>query len=299
MKRDADWAFDAYEAVRDRLPAASTPGAAAAIPDIGAVAERFDAFLLDAYGVLNVGDTALPNAVARVRALQAAGKRVLVLTNGATYPADQSLAKYRGWGFDFTPEDIVSSREALSSALPGYPAGRWGVMARRSSRAEELPVDMTLLSDDAPTYAAVDGFILLGAGEWTDARQELLTASLRHRPRPVLVGNPDIVSPNERGLALEPGWFAHELARRTGARPEFFGKPFANVFDLARARLGPNVDRRRVAMVGDTLHTDILGGAAQGLATILVHQHGLFAGRDIAAYIARSGIGPDFVAAVT
>jgi hypothetical protein len=48
MKRDADWAFDAYEAVRDRLPAASTPGAAAAIPDIGAVAERFDAFLLDA-----------------------------------------------------------------------------------------------------------------------------------------------------------------------------------------------------------------------------------------------------------
>ncbi len=34
----------------------------------------------------------------------------------------------------------------------------------------------------------------------------------------------------------------------------------------------------RVVIVGDTLHSDILGGAAQGWKTVLVTDHGLFAG---------------------
>ena len=46
-------------------------------------------------------------------------------------------------------------------------------------------------------------------------------------------------------------------------------------------------------MIGDTLHTDVLGGQAAGLATILVTEHGLFAGHDTAPYIAQSGIVPD------
>ncbi len=275
MIRDADWAFAAYEAARRRLPEAAFPATSVAIPDIGAVADRFDAFLLDAYGVLNVGDTALPNAVARVAELQKAGKRALVLTNGATYPARDALAKYRRWGFDLAPEDVVSSRDALAALLPG---------------------EVALLGDDPGVYRAAGGFILLSAGEWTDARQDLLAAALAERMRPVLVGNPDIVSPNERGFALEPGHYAHDLAERVGAAPVFFGKPFGAVFEIALARLSPGA---RVAMVGDTLHTDVLGGRAAGVATILVASHGLFARRDVAPYVARSGIVPDYVAEIT
>ncbi len=295
MIRDADWAFAAYEAARRRLPEAAFTAESVAIPDIGAVADRFDAFLLDAYGVLNVGDTALPNAVARVAELQKAGKRALVLTNGATYPARDALAKYRRWGFDLAPEDVVSSRDALAALLPGV-AGFWGVMARGASHADELPGEVTLLGDDPGVYRAAGGFILLSTGEWTDARQDLLAAALAERMRPVLVGNPDIVSPNERGFALEPGHYAHDLAERVGAAPVFFGKPFGAVFEIALARLSPGA---RVAMVGDTLHTDVLGGRAAGVATILVAGHGLFAGRDVAPYVAQSGIVPDYVAEIT
>ena len=32
-------------------------------------------------------------------------------------------------------------------------------------------------------------------------------------------------------------------------------------------------------MVGDSLHTDILGGAAAGMTTVLITDHGLFRGR--------------------
>jgi ribonucleotide monophosphatase NagD (HAD superfamily) len=52
-------------------------------------------------------------------------------------------------------------------------------------------------------------------------------------------------------------------------------------------------------MVGDTLHTDVLGGAASGMGSILVARHGLFAGRDVAPYIRRSGIRPSWIVETT
>jgi hypothetical protein len=43
----------------------------------------------------------------------------------------------------------------------------------------------------------------------------------------------------------------------------FFGKPFPAIFNMARERIRPGVPDERVLMVGDTLHTDILGGTGR------------------------------------
>jgi len=48
-------------------------------------------------------------------------------------------------------------------------------------------------------------------------------------------------------------------------------------------------------MVGDTLHTDILGGAAVGCRTVLVTDWGVLKGFDIDEAISRAGIVPDFM----
>jgi predicted HAD superfamily phosphohydrolase YqeG len=72
-----------------------------------------------------------------------------------------------------------------------------------------------------------------------------------------------------------------------------FGKPFDDAFNDAMDRLG-TIEPRRIAMVGDTLHTDILGGRAAGTRTVLVRDHGLFAGLDTERFISCSGIVPDF-----
>ena len=74
----------------------------------------------------------------------------------------------------------------------------------------------------------------------------------------------------------------------------FQGKPFAGIFDMALARLG-NVAPERVLMVGDSLHTDILGGQAAGIRTALIAGYGFFEGHDVMPFIARSGIEPDFI----
>ena len=292
MSADVDWAFDQYEAVRATLPSASFPSELEQIQGIETLVERFDTVLLDAFGVLNIGDTAIPGAPEFIAALRAAGRRVRIISNSASVPTSVSHEKFVRLGFDFTLDEITTSRDALKVGLTAAPPRTWGVMATRSSEIEELGVPCVALEDDAEPYDAVDGFILLGSGDWTASRQALLVAAMQNRPRPVFVGNPDIVAPREDGLSVEPGAYAHDLARATGCQPVFFGKPFDNIYDLALSDVH-GLDPARTLMVGDTLHTDVLGGAGYGLKTLLIREYGLFAGRDVTSFVERSGIIPD------
>lgn len=295
-------AFAAYERIRSRLPAvAGVAQAPERLTSLADLADRFDVFLLDAFGVLNIGDTAISGAADRVAALQAMGKRVMVLTNAASFPAARQVAKYAGLGFDFAADDVISSRDALRAALPPSDEGwHWGVMAAADDGFEDLAgYRLSPLLDDPKPYAEVDGFLMLSTADWTGTRQAMLVAALAARPRMVLVGNPDLVAPREGGFTVEPGHYAHDLIDRTGTSARFFGKPFGNIFDLAFARLPQGQDRARVVMVGDSLHTDVLGGRAAGVATALIAGHGFFAGHDLAPYLAESGIVPDFLLETT
>jgi HAD superfamily hydrolase (TIGR01450 family) len=293
-------AFAAYEAIRPILPQARFQGPVRAIRDLDAVIGRFDAFVLDAFGVLNVGETPIPGAVDRIARMRAAGCAVCVLTNGASQPRAAALAKYHRMGFDFTADEVVASRDIAAEALARWPdTTLWAAIGPQGAGLDDLPGRLEPLGDDPTLLDRAGGFLFLGSEGWTEARQAALAAALAARPRPLLVANPDLVAPRETGLTLEPGHFAARLAELPGIGPHHFGKPHANAFDAVRRRLPPGIDPARVAMVGDTLHTDILGGRAAGFGTVLIAGHGLFAGQDPAPFMAASGIHPDFVAETT
>lgn len=293
---DGLWAFEAYQAVRGRLPQARFGGPPVRAATLEAVAAPFDLILLDAYGVLNVGETPIAGAADRIAALRRAGKAVMVVSNSAGYPKRMMMQRYARLGFDFTEAEVTTSREALLHHLAGMPARRWAMMLNPAQGMEELEAfDCAFLADDPAEYARAEGFLLIGSDGWTEAHQAMLEGALRARPRPVLVGNPDIVAPRETGLSREPGHFAHRLAELAGVTPVFLGKPFADIFRLALSRVPAPPDPARVLMVGDTLHTDILGGRQMGFATALVTDFGALAAMDVDAAIARSGIVPDFV----
>lgn len=293
-KVDAAWAFRRYQEIRARLPSAVFPERALACADLSEIAAQFDVFILDSFGVLNVGETAIPGAASRIDMLRGASKSVIVLTNAASLPLGANKAKYAAFGFDFSDHEIVSSRAVLADALAGYDQDiHWAVAAPTASAIDELPCRVRPLDEAALVEA--DGFILLSSSGWTDQNQDTLLAALRERPRPVLVGNPDLVAPREDGFTREPGSYAHELDDALDIRPAFFGKPYANAFESALSRIAQGVDRRRILMLGDTLHTDILGGAAMGMKTALITGHGVMRGMDVDACIKESGICPDFV----
>lgn len=294
-QKDTDWAFAQYERVRGVLPNADFPDKSKTISHMLEIADDFEVFLLDAFGVLNIGQGVIGGAPEWVSALQAMGKKVMVVANGATFSPSGSLAKYAGLGFNFEAQDVVASRNILAEALQGRPEKLWGVMGLPEGAMEELPVNGVLLGDDQLDYDRVDGFVFLSSGNWTPSRQTMIVASLKARPRPIMAGNPDIVAPRENGLSLEPGWYAHEIARQTNVVPKLFGKPFGNIYAEVLSRISDDIPLKRMVMVGDTLHTDVLGGAAVGLKTVLMADYGLFAGRDVAPYIETSGIVPDYI----
>jgi HAD superfamily hydrolase (TIGR01450 family) len=225
---------------------------------------------------------------------------VLVLSNAATASQSALTAKYREMGFDLRENQIISSRWLLEEALSQQAPDRqlWGVIAPPHSGSHSLPViHQTRVRPGISDRELddLDGYIFLSSEDWNETLQQQLTASLNRRKRPLKVANPDLVAPRGDCLTLEPGYFSHKLREATGIAPEFFGKPYAPAFAAALARLD-GIPAHRILMVGDTLHTDILGAAAAGMATLLVCDHGSLKGMDIGRCIRQSGVSPDFLA---
>ncbi|WP_246030486.1 HAD-IIA family hydrolase [Litoreibacter halocynthiae] len=294
---DTTKALAAYEAVRHRLPDVvppkKKPQFVATLEDI---ADQYDAFLLDAFGVLNIGETAIPGVVERIQMLKSRGKQIIVVSNAAGFPHATLMEKYQRLGYDFAPEDVITSRATLLSAIGSGEGKHFGLMATPKAGLRDLEsLNVSYLEEDPAVYEKVDGFLMIGSAAWTEGRQSLLVQALRQRPRPVWVGNPDIVAPRETGFSTEPGYFAHRLADEADIAPKFFGKPFGNIFELAFQRLNRNTSRDRVVMVGDSLHTDILGAQSAGIASALIADYGFFAGYDVQSAIVASGILPDHI----
>ncbi len=288
-------AFAAYENVRQRLPMVQREAACRTVEDLDAIADEIDVFLLDAFGVLNIGETAIDGVPERVAGLQKAGKRVMVVSNAAGFPHADLMQKYARLGYNFAEDDVITSRKTILKGIEEEPSYKWGLMATEHlGRADLEHLDVTYLDDDQRSYDAVEAFLFLGSAAWTEARQSMLEDTVRRNPRPVYVGNPDIVAPREDGFSTEPGSFGHRLADVTGIEPKFFGKPFHNIFDLAFSQLGA-FDPARTVMVGDSLHTDILGGQAAGIKTALIAGYGFFSGNDVNVPIGVSGIQPDYI----
>ena len=290
----ASWAFNRYQETLGRLPRVTRSGETVSIGDLSDIEDQFDVFVFDAFGVLNVGETPIEGAALRIEKLRQAGKQIVLLTNSASQSRQKIKEHFSALGFDFTFEEIVTSRDILIVALAGYdPKMSWGIIASDPLSFADLPCQTILL--DRANIADVDGFIFLRITEWTtDSHEELINA-LRAHPRPVLIGNPDLVGPHENSFSRQPGYFAHDIWDRTGIVPQFFGKPYANAFDLVRERLGDQGLEKRVVMAGDTLHTDILGATVAGFSTALVTGQGVMRGLDIKSCIEASGIHPDFI----
>nr|WP_240969516.1 HAD-IIA family hydrolase [Sneathiella limimaris] len=294
---DGEQAFTLYEAVKDRLPFASHPTNSERHSGLLDVAPSVDAFVFDAFGVLNVGTTPIPGASDCIQELRRLGKKVFVLTNAASFNRNETFEKFNKLGFDFTHDELVTSRNAAELDLASFgPEHCWGVAATDTFRIEDLACQSLEITDDPETYENVSAFLFLSVQNWTEARQALLEKSLSQNPRPVVIANPDIVAPRGEYFSVEPGYFGHRMDRHYGIDVHFHGKPFPSVYDLVEERLqGSQIEPGRICMVGDTLHTDVLGGAARGWKTALVTDHGLFKGLDPELYIDKSGIRPDWM----
>lgn len=292
-------AFQQYEAIRDRLPREPvgdhTPIRLNSLLDI---ADRYDTYFFDAFGVLNLGHTAIPGAAERVRTLQAMGKHCLILSNGAGMSKPHVIAKFRDLGFSFDDSHIVNSRDAVLEGLKAFPANMlWGRIGPESGQEDLAAHGIQSVDQNHPDFAHADGYLFFSPQRWEDPRHEAFLHSLEANPRPLILGNPDLIAPLIDHISIEAGSYILPLHDTLFESVKVFGKPYPAIYDIAAKRLhhaGHDLDHHRTLMVGDTLHTDILGGNAYGIATCLVTGHGFLRGLDPEPYIAQSGITPNY-----
>jgi ribonucleotide monophosphatase NagD (HAD superfamily) len=193
---------------------------------------------------------------------------------------------------------VVSSRDALEAALAmrvdELCYGSMGTATAPLGLAGEVRRDA-----DMDFYERADEIVLLGVTGWNLADQSALEAALQARPRPIHVANPDVASPQQNGFSAEPGYWAARAMIASETDVFWYGKPhhsaFAMAFDRLQTVTGRQFDPGRVAMVGDSLHTDIIGASAFGLQTILMTGHGLFRDGGAGSAIKNCGIYPDWM----
>ncbi|MGA0235092.1 MAG: HAD-IIA family hydrolase [Alphaproteobacteria bacterium] len=282
--------FDRYQEVRVRMPQATTARATREISALTDITDEVTAFVFDAFGVLNVGETLIEGADRRLDQLRALGCHIRILTNAASYDRAGAVEKFNRLGLSIEANEIITSRDA---ALAELNQNLWGAIAAPEDELEDIGVDLLRLGDREEDFDRVGGFLFLSSSGWTTARQELLLASLQRSKRPVLIANADLAAPRDHGFSLEPGHFGHLLMDEGIDTVRFFGKPFEEVYQLVEQSLS-GVPVNQIAMCGDTLHTDIMGAAARHWRTVLVTQDGLFSGHDTLGYCQKSGLHPDW-----
>jgi len=299
---DIDKILHVYEDLRPIMPA-HTPGRGHKAERMRDLLDHFDALMLDGFGVLNIGKDIIPGAIELLSMAADQNKPVLVVTNGATQNEQMIGQKYADMGLPVLSPQVVSSRAAVTHWLIHDRPAEWRRIGVVDHMAADLAVDdVTLIRLDdksADGWADCDAIAVMGATMWNEAWQARLTETAM-RGCPVLIANPDVAAPHPGRFSFEPGYFAWQLITAGATDIRWFGKPHQTHFDLSMMRLehitdSYNWNRKRIAMVGDTLHTDILGGAAAGLTTVLITGHGLFRDGGADTAMARTGITPDFV----
>jgi len=263
------------------------------------LAGRFDAFLVDQFGVLLDGTGAYRQAPAALARLAATGKPVILLSNsGKRAAANASRLQALGFARD-SFRLVLSSGEAAFAALSrriggSVPRGT-GVWLHGRAGDDSQIDGLDLVRVATPAEA---GLLLLAGSRAEEMTLEDYAALLRPaRHVPMLCTNPDLEMLVARGVTFGPGRIAQEFAAMGGA-VEWIGKPHPLIYAEA-ARLLPGIDPARVLCIGDSPVHDVAGGRAAGHATALVRT-GLCAGRsdaDLRALCEAAGAVPDFVLA--
>ncbi|MCA9994733.1 MAG: HAD-IIA family hydrolase [Anaerolineales bacterium] len=226
--------------------------------------------ILDMDGVLWRGDTPMPGLAAFFDTLRELEMGFVLATNNASKTAVQYTEKLARFGVVMPPEAILTSALATADYAshhhpPGsvaYVAGGLGL--QQAVRDKGYP----LLTPDEVWAGATAAFIAVGFHPEITYRELAAGALLVQRGAQFIGSNPDTTFPSEIGLLPGAGSLIAFVATATGVTPTIIGKPGPIMFQEAMLRLGGNLEN--TAMVGDRLGTDIAGGKAAGMHTILV-----------------------------
>ncbi|HTQ72496.1 MAG TPA: TIGR01459 family HAD-type hydrolase [Acidocella sp.] len=234
----------------------------------GALAQAYDGFIVDLWGVVHDGFAPYPGVLDCLARLKAAGKRVVFLSNAPRRP--HGIIKMLA-SMGVTPDlhdGVMSSGEAVHLGL----RDRTEEFATLGKRLYHLgpPRDRdvfdTLEYQQAADPAVADFVLNTGPDDdlgphnpdlYRPALEACLKANL-----PMICANPDLEVMKGGERIICAGYLA-QLYEADGGRVIQRGKPDAAIYQPTLAMLGTAPSR--TLAVGDSLRTDISGAQAAGI----------------------------------
>ncbi len=244
-----------------------------------ALADDFDGFLIDLDGVVWIGRDPVPGAAEALRALLAAGKSIVFVTNNPGRPPAAYAERLEEMGVAVDEAQIVTAGmvAARLAGEAGGPGGGAFVIGGAPLKEMVAAIGTELLEGEAGRQAGV----VVVSGHRGFDYDELLTAKLAlDEGAAFLATSRDPTMPMPGGEWPGTGAVLAAVETASGRRAEIAGKPERHLFEMALAALGggssvtDDVQKEprelRVAMVGDRISSDIEGGRRAGMKTILV-----------------------------
>ena len=236
--------------------------------------DKYDAYILDVWGVIHNGIKPFPHTISTLKTLHEKGKKVLLLSNT---PDRSQIIIDRLALMDINRELYTEVMTAGESAWRGlknrndefhkkignkcYFAG--GDFERgRKSFTEGLDIEFV-------SEASQAGFILNACGgqktEEYDEMWRMTNEALKHN-LPMICTNPDLIV-NVGDEQFEcAGTFA-KYYEENGGEVLYHGKPHTPIYEVSWDLLG-KPDKSRILAIGDSLHTDIQGANRFGIDSI-------------------------------
>ena len=241
------------------------------IKGIGDLANHYDAFLVDQWGVLHNGHAPYPGVVQCLKRLAWAGKQVIIISNSGKR-SDGNEARMKKLGFPrnsyshlVTSGEIAWQMLATGSGVIGE-YHRTPYLLLTSEPLETFAQGLSVSFVDSIDQA---GVILLAGIDDTlpPSFYEAIIEEGVARKLPLVCTNPDLTRITSNGLQPSAGSIAQEYQTR-GGKVHFIGKPYPEIYRYC-LNLVPNVSASRILAVGDSIHHDIVGGQSVGLNTLL------------------------------
>ena len=246
--------------------------------NIAAIADKYDYFILDLWGVIHDGAKTYPGVLDSLKHLRKLNKKVCFLSNAPRRSAKVAeLLSHLGIGEDLY-DFIITSGEATYLYL-------------QSNRGKELigspnnnvyryyyigpQKDADLLNglgyEEAADASLADFAVITGFEDGNyniDEKLPQLRAAAQNNLTMICV-NPDLVVIKQSGEELLcAGVLALEY-QKLGGKVAYFGKPYnlvyEQVFQLFSIR-----DKTRILAVGDGIETDILGANKNQIDSALI-----------------------------
>jgi HAD superfamily hydrolase (TIGR01450 family) len=249
------------------------------IENFKSIIDQYNIIFFDAFGVIKTYQGLVPGIENTFAYLEQQHKEYYIVTNDASRSPAQLAASYHKMGLTaITADRIVSSgmltKEYLdlkvNDGIVAYLGTENSAHYIESSGLQTLPVsqinEANIDKVNALIFLDDEGF------DWCADLNRTVNL-LRKRTIPAIVANTDHAYPvTINSVSIAVGGLATMIEMIVGKEFIRFGKPDSQMFMFAYDLIRDYrpISKREIVMVGDTLHTDILGGNKFGLDTVLV-----------------------------